>query len=140
MNKKLKLIAGMVFGVIVLFPFNLLAQLGPPADDGVPSSFINTSGSFTRTGSLISGLGGLVNTLILVVAALALLYFFWGLAKFILNAASEDAQKEGKNIMKWGIVALFVMVSIWGIVRFIGDELKITNNTDLSIPGFKQTR
>ncbi len=78
---------------------------------------------FSRTTNLIIGVKSVIDLLIPIVAGLALLYFFWGLAKFILHADNEDKREEGKQVMKWGIVALFVMVSIWGIVRFITGEL-----------------
>jgi len=74
---------------------------------------------------LIIATRGVVNTLIPVIFALALLLFFWGVAKFILQSGDPEARKEGKQIMIWGIVALFVMTSIWGIVAFIGEELQI---------------
>ena len=30
--------------------------------------------------------------------------------------------------MKWGLISLFVMVSIWGLVRFVGTALSIPLN------------
>ncbi len=65
----------------------------------------------------------LISITIPIVAGLALLTFFWGLAKFILHADNEDGRAEGKQVMKWGIVALFVMVSIWGIVSYLQFDL-----------------
>lgn len=61
----------------------------------------------------------LLNQAIVVVVALALLFFFWGLANFILYASDDKKREEGKNIMIWGIVALFVMISVWGIVAVL---------------------
>ena len=52
-------------------------------------------------------------------AGLALLVFFWGVVKFIFNAGDEEKRREGKKFMLWGIIALFVMVSLWGIVTLI---------------------
>ena len=85
---------------------------------------------------LIESFGSLVNLLIPLVAALALLYFFWGLAKFILNSGNEETHEEGKEIMKWGIVSLFVITSIWGIVTFIRDDLGIDDIQKIDTPGF----
>jgi len=79
--------------------------------------------AFEGTQGLITAFGGIVGSLLPIVAGLALLYFFWGLAKFILRAGEEKGREEGKQIMMWGIIALFVMVSIWGIVGFISDDL-----------------
>ena len=68
----------------------------------------------------------LLATSIPVIFGLALVYFFWGLAQFILNdAGNEKTRNEGKNKMIWGIVALFVFVSIYGILRFVGETLQI---------------
>ncbi len=85
-------------------------------------AFAQTLSNVSR---LIDSVRGIIDVLIPLVAALALLYFFWGLAQFILatGRGDEDAREKGKNIMIWGIVALFVMVSVWGLVRFVGDAL-----------------
>lgn len=61
----------------------------------------------------------LLDQAVVVVAGLALLFFFWGLAQLILNADNEDKKKAGKSIMVWGIIILFVMFSIAGILRVL---------------------
>ncbi len=65
----------------------------------------------------------LAETAIPVVASLALLAFFWGLAKFVMQAGDEKKVTEGKSLMIWGTIALFVMVSVWGILRFASNDL-----------------
>ncbi len=75
--------------------------------------------------ALLIAAGGVINQLIVIVAGLALLYFFWGLVKFIFHSGSEAEQTKGKDIMKWGIISLFVMFSIWGLVRFVSVALNI---------------
>ena len=67
----------------------------------------------------------LLEILVLIIIALALVFFLWGVAKFILNASNPDAQAEGKRMMFWGIIALFVMVSVWGLVNFVGDAFDL---------------
>ena len=69
-----------------------------------------------------------------IVFGLAILVFWWGLAKFILKAGDESAREEGKQIMKWGIVALFVIVSMWGIIGFLRSEFSITGDGNFPIP------
>lgn len=53
-----------------------------------------------------------------VLMGLAFLVFVWGLAKFIGKAGDAKSHEEGKNLMKWGIIALFIMLSFWGILEF----------------------
>ena len=67
---------------------------------------------------------GVVNNLLIPIAfGLCLFYFGWGMAKYIKSAGGE--KEEGKQIMIWGVVAIFVVASIWGIISFIRSELGI---------------
>jgi len=75
--------------------------------------------------TLLDSIGRLVDLALPIVVGLALLGFFYGLAKFIFSASDPDKQKEGRSIMIWGVVALFVMVSVWGLVNFLGNSLDI---------------
>jgi len=63
----------------------------------------------------------ITTTLIPLVFTLALLLFFWGIVKYIWGEG--QGKEDGRKIMIWGIVALFVMASVWGIVTFIQTEL-----------------
>jgi hypothetical protein len=79
--------------------------------------------------SIIESFVGLLGITTPIVASLAVMFFFWGMVKFIYSSGDEKQIEYGKNIMKWGIVALFVMFSLWGIVKIfaeiIGGNIKI---------------
>lgn len=98
-------------------------------------AFAQSSGQPTLTGiqTLIQTLGHFISLLLPIVVALALLGFFWGLAKFIFSAGDEGAKDEGRRIMIWGVVALFVMVSVWGLVQFIGQNLGINQTQNANV-------
>ena len=72
---------------------------------------------------VLDNIWDLIDGLVVLMVALGLVFFLWGLAKFILHAGDEKARAEGKQVMLWGIIALFVMVSVWGIVGFLQDAL-----------------
>lgn len=86
--------------------------------------------------NVLGTVADLINLATPIVVALALLYFFWGLANYILNANNEEKKKEGRTIMIWGILALFIMVSVWGIINVVRDtfDLNATSNQIL-VPG-----
>ena len=80
--------------------------------------------SFAALGNidtLITDVGNIVNKIIPIVFALALLGFFYGLVMYIFG--KEDNKDQAKKTMIWGVVALFVMASVWGLVRFIGNAV-----------------
>ncbi|MBI4079737.1 hypothetical protein HY414_00725 [Candidatus Kaiserbacteria bacterium] len=73
-----------------------------------------------------------LNGVIGLFITLAIVVFFWGLIKYLMSMSQENAN-EGLKIMFWGVIAIFVMVSIWGIIRLLQSTLKVTS-TDPVIP------
>ncbi|MFP4539945.1 MAG: pilin [Candidatus Paceibacterota bacterium] len=65
----------------------------------------------------------IIDYLVLIVMGLALVFFLWGMAKFILHAGNETDRENGKQVMLWGLIALFVMTSVWGIINFMQGEI-----------------
>ncbi|MFW0870880.1 MAG: hypothetical protein ACKKL4_00230 [Patescibacteria group bacterium] len=59
--------------------------------------------------------------------ALAVVAFFYGLALYIFKSGNHSANAQGIRLMLWGVVALFVMVSIWGIVIILQDSFGVDN-------------
>ncbi len=60
-----------------------------------------------------------------VLVAIALVVFLWGLVLFIARSDEDAAREDGKKRMLWGVVALFVIVAVWGIVSLLGILLGI---------------
>ena len=71
--------------------------------------------------SVILKITNLIALVIPIAFALAILFFFWGIAKFIYFADNETKRTEGKNILIWGVIAIFFLVSIWGVVALLQD-------------------
>lgn len=68
----------------------------------------------------------IINPLILLLFSLALLVFFWGLAQFILNMGSEEDRSTGKRHMLWGIIGMFIMFAVYGILGALAGTFGIT--------------
>jgi hypothetical protein len=69
----------------------------------------------------------LIGAIIPLLTALATVYFIWGVVEFIKNSDNEAKRKEGRARLTWGIVALFVMVSVWGIVAILRGTFGVEN-------------
>ncbi len=87
--------------------------------------FVASAQQLNNVETLFRSVGRIVDLLLPLVVALALLFFFWGLAKFVLAAGDEVDAKKGKDMMIWGVVALFIMISVWGLVSWVGTALGI---------------
>lgn len=83
---------------------------------------------------IIEAIQNLVNILIPLLIALALLFFIWGLVTFILAAGDEAARAEGRSKMIWGIIALFVIVSVWGLVALLNQLTGVGQNVQVMTP------
>jgi len=76
-----------------------------------------------------------IGSLTRIVVILGTVFFFWGMALFILHAENEDEREEGKKKMLWGIITLAVMFGIWGIVRLLQSFI-LGSGLQTSTPGF----
>jgi hypothetical protein len=72
-------------------------------------------------------LKNILDFLIPFLMTLAIVVFFWGLVKYILNASDEAAKESGKTLMIWGMIALFVMVAFWGIIAYVQESFGVTD-------------
>ena len=46
--------------------------------------------------------------------------FIWGVVQYVINSGEEAKKDKGKQFMLWGLIALTVMVSVWGLVDILG--------------------
>jgi len=69
----------------------------------------------------------ILNPIIGVLIVLATVVFLWGIVKYLSAGGDAEKLKEARNFIVWGIVGLFVMLSVWGLVALI-------NNTFLIYP------
>ena len=76
----------------------------------------------------------IIQVLIPVAFGAAVVFFFWGLAMFILRADDSSARERGKAIMIWGTFAIFIMASIWGINKILQDTFSISSTSQITIP------
>ncbi len=51
--------------------------------------------------------------------ALALVMFLVGVVKYVKAGDNEESREAGRGLMLFGIIALFVMVGVWGFVEIL---------------------
>ncbi len=108
------------------------------------ASYVSAQVTATGAQQGMTTFAGLINTFnSTVVKALGTLFlsgavvaFFFGVAKFIwgLRTGAEKAITDGKQFMIWGLIALFVMFSVYGIIKFAQNIVPGLNSDTITIP------
>jgi hypothetical protein len=60
----------------------------------------------------------MMNSIVPILIGAALILFFWGIVRYIF-AAGHDGKGNGRKLIIWGVITLFVMVSIYGILQIL---------------------
>lgn len=94
--------------IIALAPLITLAQ---PAND---------------VQSLVQFLVGIFNNrLIPLIITLALIYVIYSTVQFIGSPADSQGKDEKKQQIFWGIIGLFVIITVWSLVAVIANTFNI---------------
>jgi hypothetical protein len=67
----------------------------------------------------------LLDTATFVLILFGLVVYFWGIAVNIPHFGEEKGGEKRQGFFIWGIVILFVMVSIWGIIQLLQATLGV---------------
>jgi len=80
-------------------------------------------------------ISNVLNPLVGIIITLALIYFLWGVAKYVGSPGSEEKRREAISVITHGLIALFVMVSVWGLVKVLQNTFELDNRpTQVPIP------
>ncbi len=80
----------------------------------------STKIAYASVGSFMGKVNMLIiNPLIRLLFALAVVYFLYGVYEFIVNGDNDEKKTTGKSHMLWGIVGLTVMIGVWAILGII---------------------
>lgn len=66
------------------------------------------------------------------IISLGLLYFIWGLVKYLTSAGDASKRSEGVKVMLNGVIGLTIMVTVWAIVGLISNLI----GSPVGIPQF----
>jgi hypothetical protein len=69
----------------------------------------------------------LISMLLPFVITLTLLVFLWGIFKYVVSGGDMEARKQARGFIIWGLVALAVMVSVWGLVNLLIRTVGVDN-------------
>lgn len=109
---------------IVVSTFGLNSTAAPTGINiNGTSSTCNLSATNTTFQNFIGYVTCIINDYIIpFIFSLAVVFFVWGVVQsFIINADEESKRAQGKQFIIWGIVAIAVMLSVWGLVGVLSN-------------------
>jgi uncharacterized membrane protein len=59
---------------------------------------------------------GLLNLIIPILMIIATVVFLFGVITYITAGGDEDKAATGRSYIIWGLIGLFAMVAVWGLV------------------------
>lgn len=110
-------------------------------------SFVDAAGRLLCDSTSMDSISGIINwaacllndSVIPLLFTLAVVAFIWGVIQFYLNPDNEEKRKKGKSFIVGGLIALFVMVSFWGIIGIFTNTFDLGNKPPVdSMPTFQE--
>lgn len=69
---------------------------------------------------LVQKIYNILSSIVPIIISLAVIVFLWGIFQLV-KSNSEDSRKDAIKIISFGVFALFVMVSVWGLVAILSN-------------------
>ena len=92
--------------------------------------------------SLFGKINSILNAIIPILISVAVVWLIYAIVRYVV-AGDEEGKKVGKTHMIWGVIGLFVILSIWGLVNILvqtfGLETKVDQNQIPNVLRINQT-
>ncbi|MEK9181703.1 MAG: hypothetical protein AAB786_01660 [Patescibacteria group bacterium] len=77
----------------------------------------------------------IVNPLITLLFALAVVYFLYGVFEFISNQENEENKTTGKSHMLWGVIGITIMMGVWAILNLVLSTIGVDSDIKINQSG-----
>jgi hypothetical protein len=77
------------------------------------------TGQLNTISGVIRRLQDIINLIIPFIVGLAVLVIIWGVFGYVTSAGDEEKRGEAKQFILWGVIGVFIMVSVWGLVNIL---------------------
>ncbi|PCI20190.1 hypothetical protein COB64_02670 [Candidatus Wolfebacteria bacterium] len=110
-----------------LLPLTSFAQFGPPTQE----QFITESvcgGNIKSITDFLNFFTCLASrSVVPLLITAGTVVFIYGVVQYIAGAADQTKREEGRKFILWGIIGLFVIISVWGLVGLLSNTFQFGN-------------
>ena len=83
--------------------------------------------------NLLAQAGGIISMLPKLLLGVAVVLFFWYLIKYFITETPDEKNLAVKR-MSYSLAAIFIMVTLWGIIAFFGDAIGLNPTATVFAP------
>ena len=116
----------LIIPALYLMPYAVFADAG------------SQTGSKTDVEKVLEDILNLFGSIIPVIMIIATIVFLWGVAMYFVSADPEK-RTEGRGLIIYGLIGLFVMVAVWGLVAIIQQFFDVGGEGILPGPGLQSS-
>ncbi len=89
----------------------------------------------TQVVNLLLNLRKWLNIIIPILIIVAVVYFIWGVIQYVvMSKGDEEAQAAARNKIVYGLIGIFVILSVYGLVFFLGRTLGVGQGGSAPVP------
>jgi len=89
---------------------------------------------------IVVAVSGILETILPALVAIAVFMVVWFTFMLVVNAGDPEKRKSALHGIFWGIIGIFLMYSIWGIIRVFTNTVGFEDTTPVTTPNFIQSQ
>jgi len=101
-------------------------------------SGLSSCSNLTTFQSVVSCTLAIINSIIPIIIAITVVWIIWS-AFNLTKSDGEESRKEWRNAILYGIVGLFVMVSVFGLVNILTGTFGFGGNNTINVPNISNS-
>lgn len=89
--------------------------------------------NITTIQGMVVAIGSIINLVFPALVAIGVFMVAWGIFVFIVNAGEPEERKKGSARILWGVIGVFLMLSVWGLINILVNTFSL-NNAPVQVP------
>lgn len=87
-----------------------------------------SGGSVSTFSVLLARITAILDTIIPFIIGLAVFVILWGILGYVAHAGEEEKRAEARQFIIWGILGVFIMLSVWGFVAILDNSFNLSKS------------
>jgi ABC-type thiamin/hydroxymethylpyrimidine transport system permease subunit len=76
----------------------------------------------------------IINPIIIILFAVTFIFFIYGVFEYLWKSQSDPTKiKQGRSHMGWGLFGMFIMISVFGLFKFLINSVPVSERTKTNV-------